>query len=124
VDKKQYLIGNWKLTKLEIPTMEQAIQQATPNERAQLKQELATMMRYAFFEFKADGTYHIIFGGDDEKGKWRLNPYGSKLYIQRRTAEGTYEEEDQIGVEVLEKKSLIILNEYDTGEVIRMALVK
>jgi hypothetical protein len=123
-DKSRQVIGKWRVTKLEIPSYEQQIQQATPEQKEQFKKELELMMRYSSFEFKQDGSYQIVFAGQEEKGKWKLNPYGSKLIVEKQNTDGTWDKPSEIAIEALARNNMILLNDYDSGEVVRISLSK
>lgn len=116
------IAGQWQLVALEIPTYEELIRNAPPEQKQQYRNELATLIRYSSFEFRPDGTYSIYFAGNREEGTWRLDSSLKKLWIRRKEADGSYAEETFIAIESLEKNEMVLLNDYESGEIIRMKL--
>ncbi|WP_038031274.1 hypothetical protein [Thermonema rossianum] len=116
------IAGQWQLVALEIPTYEELIRNAPPEQKQQYRNEIATLIRYSSFEFRPDGTYAIYFAGSREEGTWRLDPSLSKLWIRRKEADGSFAEETFIAIERLEKNEMVLLNDYESGEIIRMKL--
>jgi len=116
------IAGQWQLVALEIPTYEELIRNASPEQKQQYRNEVLTLIRYSSFEFRPDGTYSIYFAGNREEGTWRLDPSLSKLWIRRKEADGSYAEETFIAIEKLEKNEMVLLNDYESGEIIRMKL--
>jgi hypothetical protein len=123
-EKVKWLAGSWKVVRLEIPSYEAQMKAANPEQKAKYKAELQKMMKFSFFEFKPDGSYQIIFSGNQEKGKWKFNQYASKLIVQKSLENGMYEAPNEIGIEYFVKNQLILLNDYESGEIIRMTLQK
>jgi hypothetical protein len=122
--KAQWVVGTWKIAKLEIPHYEQLIAKATPEKKKQYEDELKLIAQSGTFQFKADGTYYIQFSGNQESGKWKLNQYASKLIKEEKMPNGQFMKPDEIGIESLTKNTMILLNDYEAGEIIRLTLKK
>lgn len=114
--------GIWELVALEIPTYEELMRQASPEQKQQYRKEIATLIRFSSFEFRKDGTYSIYFAGSREEGKWRLDTNQQRLWIQRKEVDGSLAPETFIAIEKLDANEMILLNDYETGEIIRMRL--
>jgi len=122
--KNQWVVGTWKVVKLEIPHYEQLIAKATPEKKKQYEDELKLIAQSGSFQFKADGTYYIQFSGSQESGKWKLNQYASKLIKEEKMPNGQFMKPEEIGIESLTQKTMILLNDYEGGEIIRLTLRK
>jgi len=122
--KNQWIVGTWKVAKLEIPHYEQLMAKATPEKKKQYEEELKLIAQSGSFQFKGDGTYFIQFSGSQEAGKWKLNQYASKLIKEEKMANGQFMKPEEIGIESLTKNTMILLNDYEGGEIIRLTLKK
>ncbi|MCU0436783.1 MAG: hypothetical protein MUC49_02650 [Raineya sp.] len=122
--KNQWVVGTWKVAKLEIPHYEQLIAKATPEKKKQIEKEIDLIAQSGLFQFKADGTYYIQFSGNKEAGKWKLNQYASKLIKEEKMPNGQFMKPEEIGIESLSKNTMILLNDYEGGEIIRLTLKK
>lgn len=123
-NKQAWVIGNWKVAQLEIPHYEQLIAKANPEQKKKYQEELKSMAQSASFEFRKDGTYLISFTGITETGKWSVNQYASQMTKQEKAPDGQFKQPDQVGIEVLTKNTMVLLNDYESGEIFRITLKK
>ncbi len=122
--KAEWVRGNWKVAKLEIPHYEQILAKATPEKKKQVEEELKVLAQSGDFRFNADGTYFITFAGNKEQGKWQVNQYVSKIIKQEKLPDGSFQKPDEVGIELITKNTMILLNDYEGGEIIRITLKK
>ncbi|PKQ70470.1 hypothetical protein [Raineya orbicola] len=123
-DKSFWVAGVWKVEKIEMIHLEPIIAKATPEKKKQIEDELKLMAQSASFEFNRNGNYSAVFSGAKEIGKWKLNAYASKLIKEQQNPDGSFQKPDEVGIEQLTKNSMVLLNDYETGEIIRMYLRK
>ncbi len=123
-DKSVWVAGVWKVEKIEMIHLEPIIAKASPEKKKQIEDELKLMAQSASFEFHRSGNYTAIFSGVKENGKWKLNAYASKLIKEQQNPDGSFQQPEEVGIEQLSKNSMILLNDYETGEIIRMYLRK
>ncbi|MCS6795147.1 MAG: hypothetical protein NZ516_04235 [Raineya sp.] len=123
-DKTNWVSGSWKVEKIEMIHLEPIIAKATPEKKKQIEDELKMLAQTASFEFNKNGTYTAIFSGAKETGKWKLNAYASKIIKEQQNPDGTFQKPDEVGIESLTKNTMVLLNDYETGEIIRMFLRK
>ncbi|GAB4128797.1 MAG: hypothetical protein OHK0045_23460 [Raineya sp.] len=124
IPKAEWVRGNWKVAKLEIPHYEQILARATPEKRKQVEEELKILAQSGDFRFNANGTYFITFAGNKEEGKWQVNQYVSKIIKQEKLPDGSFQKPDEVGIELLTKNTMVLLNDYEGGEIIRITLKK
>ena len=123
-DKKNIIYGKWKVKKIEIPSMEQKIATASATDKEKFKAEMLMAAKKSSFEFDKNGNYRIFFNGNYEAGEWKVNDYGSKLFVKKALGNGSLDKEDQIGIEQLSKSTMVLLNDYETGEIVRITLYR
>ena len=123
-DKKNIISGRWKVKKIEIPSMEQKIATASAPDKEKFKAEMLMAAKKSSFEFDKNGNYRIFFNGNYESGEWKVNDYGSKLFVKKALGNGSLDKEDQIGIEQLSKNTMVLLNDYETGEIVRITLYR
>ena len=123
-DKKSIILGKWKVKKIEIPSIEQKIATASATDKEKFRAEMLMAAKKSSFEFDKDGNYRIFFNGNYEAGEWKMNEYGSKLFVKKSLGNGSLDKEDQIGIEQLSKNTMVLLNDYETGEIVRITLYK
>ncbi len=123
-DKKNIIAGKWKVKKIEIPSMEQKIASASATDKEKFKAEMLMAAKKSSFEFDKNGNYRIFFNGNYEAGEWKVNEYGSKLFVKKALGNGSLDKEDQIGIEQLSKNTMVLLNDYETGEIVRITLYR
>ncbi len=123
-DKKNIVSGKWKVKKIEIPSMEQKIASASATDKEKFKAEMLMAAKKSSFEFDKNGNYRIFFNGNYEAGEWKVNDYGSKLFVKKALGNGSLDKEDQIGIEQLSKNTMVLLNDYETGEIVRITLYR
>jgi len=122
--RPEWVRGNWKVAKLEIPHYEQILARATPEKRKQVEEELKILAQSGDFRFNANGTYFITFAGNKEEGKWQVNQYVSKIIKQEKLPDGSFQKPEEVGIEQLTKNTMVLLNDYEGGEIIRITLRK
>jgi hypothetical protein len=123
-NKTQWVVGNWKVEKLEFLHYDPLLKQATPEKKKQYEEELKALAQNSAFQFKNDGTYLIQFSGIQEVGKWKLNQYASKLIKEEKLPSGQFQKPDEVGIETLTKNTMVLLNDYPSGEIVRIFLKK
>lgn len=122
--KTAWVIGSWKVDKIEMIHLEPIIAKASPAKKKQIEDELKLLAQSASLVFNADGTYTVIFSGIKEMGKWKLNTYASKIIKEQQNSDGSFQKPDEVGIEKLTPNTMVLLNDYETGEIIRMYLRK
>lgn len=123
-NKTKWVVGNWKVEKIEMIHLEPIIAKASPEKKKQIEDELKLLAQSASLVFNADGTYTVIFSGIKEMGKWKLNTYASKIIKEQQNSDGSFQKPDEVGIEKLTPNTMVLLNDYETGEIIRMYLRK
>lgn len=122
VDKRKLIIQKWKVNSLEFPAYAKALETASPEQRKEFESKIDEMVKDSYFHFKKDSTYEISMSGTLEKGKWKLNPAQDKLLVKSILEDGTQTEEQQINIEELTEKRLVLINNFESGEIIKVVL--
>ena len=112
--KSDMLAAKWKISDIsdgrEIPA----------DQKEMADKMKAEMFKTSYFEFTKDGKFDLNVGGKSQKGTWKLNDEGTKLFM---THEEAKDKPDTMSVSDI-SASKVVLSEESGIEKVKITLSK